>query len=308
MRYKPFIQKNLSTLQPLSAITFKTLGKVLGENRARAIKQKIKIAFKATPVLAASSTVERIIFEKIKNEVNTVFDVGIQNELSFYKIRSDCTYHLFEPNQKFLKLIKKQISGFKDHKIKLNEFGLSDEKQDNCVYYEESESFMVNPTYKNGDTDTGMRYSLRKLDDYVTENKIQKIDFLKIDTEGFDYKVILGGLQTIKKDNVSYIQFEYWDGVKKFVDVLNSNFDLYLMWEPRLMDFIEKNIKPLMSPAQQKINYKKSLIPLTTDMIDLIDNKIIPRGAGGNIFGINKKISSSNREKLMFDIDESVSS
>jgi len=37
------------------------------------------------------------------------------------------------------------------------------------------------------------------LDEYVNNNTIEKIDFIKIDTEGYEYKIIKGGMNSIKK-------------------------------------------------------------------------------------------------------------
>ena len=46
-----------------------------------------------------------------------------------------------------------------------------------------------------------------KLADYLEEKKIFKIDFLKIDTEGYEMKVLLGLEKYLK--NVSLILFEH---------------------------------------------------------------------------------------------------
>ena len=46
------------------------------------------------------------------------------------------------------------------------------------------------------------------MDKYVKENKIKKIDFLKIDTDGFDFEVIKGCGKFL--DKIKYIQFENW--------------------------------------------------------------------------------------------------
>lgn len=244
---------------------------------------------------------ERKIFYLLKDKFEIVFDVGARNEISFYQMKNNCSYHLFEPNIKFFNQLKKQVAQLRNHNIKINNFGLSDKKADNCIYYEKSQSFIINPTLKDGDIDTGLRFSLRTLDDYIVENRIPKIDYLKIDAEGSDYKIMLGGLKTIKENKVSYIQFEYWDGIKKFADLL-ENFNLYLMMEPVLLKAINDQIAPLMTPEQKKINFNKLIIPVNDALIDLIDNTIIPTGNGGNVLGVNKYIKDQNIEKLMLDL------
>ena len=280
--------------------------KLTPQSVKKMIKESIKLlrkkpSLKNASIDIMSSKEEREVFNLLKDDFKTVFDVGVRNELSFYHMKNDCTYHLFEPNTSFVNLLKKQLASFKNHKIKLNEYGLSDKKDDNCVYYEKSQSFEINP-YLKEDCDSGHRYSLRTLDDYVAKNNIPKIDFLKIDAEGFDYKIILGGLNTIKNNKVSYIQFEYWTGVKKFSDLLENNFKLYLIMEPVLLRAIMERVAPSMTPGQKQIDYTKSLIELNNDLIDLIDKKLAPLGCGGNILAINKNVENLNIGKMIFTV------
>ncbi len=47
---------------------------------------------------------------------------------------------------------------------------------------------------------------------YIEENKIEQIDFLKIDVEGFELKVLKGFGEHLSK--VKYIQFEYGTGLR----------------------------------------------------------------------------------------------
>lgn len=240
------------------------------------------------------------VFSLLKNKINTVFDVGPRTDLTYFNIKKNCSYHLFEPNCEFVKELKKQIFLSRDNRIILNEYGLSDRKENNCVYYKKSQSFIMNPVFHGKDV-SGKSYSLRRLDDYVIENKILKIDFLKIDTEGLDYKVMMGGAKTIK-NKVSYIQFEYWDGVKKFVDLLKNEFNLYLMMEPVLLKYILEQAKLKMTYKQKRINYRKSLIKLDRNIIDLIDNILVPMGCGGNIFGISKHLKEFKVQDLIFRV------
>ncbi len=48
---------------------------------------------------------------------------------------------------------------------------------------------------------------VKKLDDYIEEFNIKKIDILKIDTEGYELKVLKGAINNLKK--IRYIYFEH---------------------------------------------------------------------------------------------------
>lgn len=47
------------------------------------------------------------------------------------------------------------------------------------------------------------------LDSFIEENKIEYIDLLKIDTEGFEYSVMSGCLHSIKNNKIKAIHFEF---------------------------------------------------------------------------------------------------
>lgn len=273
------------------------------------INELIKISIILSRVLfsrkhlhyAGTSEEEKKIFDLLSRKFKTVVDVGIQTNLSYPNINHNIHYHLFEPNSEFTRILKEKLATLKNNNIILNEYGLSDNSADNCIYYDKSQSFEINP-YLKQDTQSGHKYSLRTLDDYVKNSGITKIDFLKIDTEGFDYKVIMGGLNSINNNIISYIQFEYWTGVTKFVDILHNNFNLYLIMEPTLLKQINDSISSDMTQQQRQIQYNTSVIPLNDSLIRLIDEKLVPAGLGGNIIGINKNISSSILKRISFPV------
>jgi hypothetical protein len=51
--------------------------------------------------------------------------------------------------------------------------------------------------------------ALNTLDDYCAERSLEKIDFIKIDTEGHELAVLQGGKQLIKSGRLPLIQFEF---------------------------------------------------------------------------------------------------
>jgi FkbM family methyltransferase len=237
-------------------------------------------------------TEELKIFAILSKNLNVVFDVGCRDDLDYYNIKPDVEYHLFEPNKTALESIKAKMLQLDKHNIKLNEFGLSDVKADNCVYYSNVEAFKPHwcvPSFDKGD-----RYSLRKLDDYVSDNNIKAIDMVKVDVEGLDYQVALGGIDTLKShDKVSYVQLEYSGNILQYVKLLD-NFDFYLMVEPRLLEVLNAH-------NNLGVDFNKSLVKLNDEVIHFIDTKISPTGAGGNIFGINKRITNIDND-LFFNV------
>jgi FkbM family methyltransferase len=207
------------------------------------------------------------IFRSIRKECNIVVDVGARMDLTYYDMHPKCEYHLFEPNKRFVRKLKQKAKGLKN--VHINAIGLSDADADDCVYYADSQSFVVNP--HAGSVDLGHRFSLRTLDGYCKEHGITHIDFLKIDTEGFDHKVLMGGKEILK--HTTYLQFEFWDGIRKFLPLL-EDFDCYLIMEKGLASGVMKYHAP----------YSKSVVKLTDELIDIVDHKLAPLGYNGNVF------------------------
>jgi FkbM family methyltransferase len=74
------------------------------------------------------------------------------------------------------------------------------------------------------------------IDEYCSEHAIGKVDILKLDLQGYDYKALLGARSTLR--NVDVVLSEVWFtetyvGVKLFSDVLalmvNSGFRLHAL-------------------------------------------------------------------------------
>jgi FkbM family methyltransferase len=198
-------------------------------------------------------TEELEIFQSLPG-VKVVFDVGARTDNNY-----SGEVHRFEPNPEF----SSKLTGI------VNRFGLADFSGE-MLYYPSNQSFVMKT-----EGEVGIPYPVKTLDEYANDIPV---DFIKIDAEGMDYRILLGGKETLKR--VKYIQFEYWDGVKKFRDLL-TDFNLYLILDSALKEVIQRNIT-------KDDKYNQLMIPLDQETIDLIDDKLIPLGAGGNIFGIRK--------------------
>lgn len=236
---------------------------------------------------------ELALYRKISSEFKTVLDVGCRDDIEYYQIKPDCEYHLFEPNTEALTLLYEKTIPLNDSKIIINEFGLSDEPKLNQIYYKNVQSFQVHHSVRS--IDSGDRFNLSTIDEYVRTKNIKKIDLLKTDCEGMDFKVLLGGKQTLVDDIITYIQLEMTSPLKQYTD-LCPNFNFYLMMEPVLLNVIH-------TLNETTINFDNLLTPLTDEVIDFVDNVLTPTGNGGNLFGVNKKVNFNfeeyNKEQII---------
>ena len=164
--------------------------------------------------------------KKIKRNA-TLFDVGAHHGESinkFIKYFDFSSIHSFEASNKNFKHLKIKFKKNQQNKIFLNNFGLSDLNKSlkikefmetssttlsginqNSKYYKRKIKVLGlkenNKIYNNSDV------KLNRLDSYCEEKKINKIDLLKIDTEGHEYFVIKGSTNALTK--IKYIYFEH---------------------------------------------------------------------------------------------------
>jgi len=74
-----------------------------------------------------------------------------------------------------------------------------------------------------------LKIELKKLDNFINNDIFKNIDFIKIDTEGHEFRVLEGGLDFIKKNNVKLIQIEFnWHNlftnntINQFSEILDN--------------------------------------------------------------------------------------
>ena len=195
---------------------------------------------------------QKKIFKFLKKkkitDFNIFFDVGAHKGESidlFAKNFNINEIYSFEPspvNYSYLKKNKEKFQKkFRSLKIIIENYALGSEKKnlvikqlkesssstinkinENSNYFKKKSFFLTG--LKNKNFFSEIKINQIKLKDYIESNKIQKIDFLKIDTEGYEFYVLKGLENNISKVSLIMFEHHYDDMLVKnytFTDVHN---------------------------------------------------------------------------------------
>lgn len=172
------------------------------------------------------------------NEIN-IFDVGA-NEGRWIDEAMDnfnnATIHAFEPSEKEFNILKNKYSAEK--KIILNNYALGElkgEKKFNVNYKGSLSSFYDvyentnwierqknNKIFKNNFTLEERKIKIDTIDNYVGLKNIESIDILKIDTQGYEPKVLDGAIKNLNSKKIKCILLEII-----FSDIYKSNVSFF---------------------------------------------------------------------------------
>lgn len=178
---------------------------------------------KKPDALSHSSEDYELEVQKILNIKEGVFvDVGANiGHLSINVAKNPKTkIYSFEPEASNIKVFEKNISLNNLKNINIIKKGLSDREGffDFYVLGKNSGGNSLIDLKKGG---IKVKIPVTTLDNFYKENKIKRLDFLKIDVEGAEIKVLNGAKETLKKFKPPII-FESWDenSLKKVKDFL----------------------------------------------------------------------------------------
>ena len=84
--------------------------------------------------------------------------------------------------------------------IKINNFGLSNKKEDLTFYFHKEGSVNASAALMNDERENiEVKCQVDTLDNYFKEHKLQDLDFIKCDVEGAELFAFQGGMETIEK-------------------------------------------------------------------------------------------------------------
>jgi FkbM family methyltransferase len=155
----------------------------------------------------------------ITNNSITIFDVGAcTGEVSFQynDLFTNSTIFCFEPYIPSFRILKEKTSGFTNIKC----FNLALSNISGQLDFHVNKSYATNSilathadSAKNWNEEVlftieEIKINSLTLDDFVAQNQIDKIDILKLDTQGTEYQIIEGASQSIKQNKIALIYLE----------------------------------------------------------------------------------------------------
>ena len=190
--------------------------------------------------------IEYIKHKTAGKENIVLFDVGANlghYTVEMAKLFSHRTTRIysFEPSRAAYAKMLENVNGIKN--ITANNLGFSDAATTSILFKDTDLSALASLYQRRLDhfeiqmnkTET---IELTTIDNYCTENNIEKIDFLKLDVEGHELKVLQGAAKMISRQKIDFIQFEFGgcniDSRTFFQDffyLLNKDFTIYRIVE-----------------------------------------------------------------------------
>ena len=175
-----------------------------------------KIIPKEWSVIADSTTILKSIFKKEKKLL--FFDVGAHEGAKsnlYSKLFTNAEIYSFEPFPESFKILeKKNIK-----RVKAYNFGFSNKKSTDTFFCNigSATNSLLELSEKASVTWKGNKWlkktslikcNFHTIDKFCEENKIDFIDFIKIDVQGAEYLVLEGAKNILKNKKIKYLQME----------------------------------------------------------------------------------------------------
>jgi|TARA_B100001094_G_C17935961_1_gene673119 FkbM family methyltransferase len=155
-----------------------------------------------------------------------ILDVGAnkgQTIKRFLDIFSNPTIHAFEPVEEAISKIRDNYSDNKNilinnyalgDKVDFKNFNISQRTENSTFHQFKSNSKWLQTRSKQYHVGVDdyvkkvQKIKIETIDNYVAKNKIEEIDILKMDTEGYEDKVLSGAINTLKQNKIKIVLTE----------------------------------------------------------------------------------------------------
>ena len=150
------------------------------------------------------------IADALLEEGGEFLDVGANHGLLSFglarKLDQRVRFHLFEPNPKLLESIEKSHKLYPSMRAEINAVAVCDE--DGTISFEvQSDQTGASHITKDG----GIPIRSMRLDTYLLDKGVGRVDLLKLDIEGYELAALRGAELALKNQSIKAIYFEYFE-------------------------------------------------------------------------------------------------
>ena len=170
------------------------------------------------------------------------FDVGANKgeySMILAKYLPEAEIHAFEPHPSTFKTLEKNLEQFEN--VKVNNFAFSNSAGTTKLWDYNTEdgtshASLSRASLIRSDTEKVVEVEARMstIDEYLRENGIEKVHFLKVDVEGHEIEVLKGAVNALTEGKIEIIQLEFTQAnsacgvfVKTFFDILAENYHIH---------------------------------------------------------------------------------
>jgi FkbM family methyltransferase len=191
-------------------------------------------------------------------------------------------FHLFEPNPKLQTSIAKSLALYSSMQVQINPMALSD--KDGTVLFDVDEQ----QTGASHITESGaLPVPSIRLDTYIKENHLDRVDLVKLDIEGYELTALRGAENALKTRCMKAIYFEYFEKYlvrvgppSELIDFLDSRD--YEVCFCRVADIQTQGVSPtttikrgLPGHGLPLIPVRSRKIPAMTDLLALPKENLV---------------------------------
>jgi FkbM family methyltransferase len=168
------------------------------------------------PYYSGEEWIINFVKSHINHPVPTIFDIGANRGDYASAIiasfgRDNIHLHCFEPSRTAFEWLKRQLLECRN--IQCYNFGFGDKTEKVHLYGCSAgvgSASVINAQYHTKDHSNNVEeIELTTLDEFCNANHIQKIDFIKMDVEGYELNILRGGSRLINSNAIDFIQFEF---------------------------------------------------------------------------------------------------
>ena len=123
----------------------------------------------------------------------------------------NCRVHAFEPAPRIHECLEVMASGLSaSDRVEIHNVGLSDQAGSQTLYYYPDHPDLTGDVARHpGYEAIPIEARMETLDGFCSQRGIKAIDYLKIDVEGAEHRVLKGARGLIGSDSIACIQFEH---------------------------------------------------------------------------------------------------